>query len=115
MFENNHAVNEYDGTSDPLEGPLEGGGAVMLESSSNATFLGCNFTLNTGVVSTRASEGGIEKERRFCFRSVRQKSSANFRLLPCFDAVCACLPAFLSARLPAAAYQLPPMPSPFGR
>ena len=36
---------------------LEGGGAVMLEAAANATFLGCNFTLNGGAV--RARDGAV--------------------------------------------------------
>lgn len=53
VFENNQAdfpEAEYDiGTEQ-----LEGGGAVMLEDSANATFLSCNFSLNGGAVR----EGG---------------------------------------------------------
>lgn len=51
MFENNQAdFPEPEAEYDPATQELEGGGAVMLEDTANATFVACNFTLNGGAV-----------------------------------------------------------------
>eukprot|EP00903_Cladosiphon_okamuranus_P009052 g8654.t1 len=51
IFENNQADFPDAGDDyDPSTEDVEGGGAVMLEASANASFVDCNFTLNGGAL-----------------------------------------------------------------